>query len=122
MRELVIAVFLFLVIAAMGAVALVPWQSLFKVGVWFVTLGFLIGVPTGIIYHIQLYRVLKSHDVLPKGWIWRPTKLHSLLPKGERLRVLAWGIIGGLGFFAIVIGQFLLFASIILVQIRGTSS
>ncbi len=119
MRELLIAFILFVLIAAMGAVVLIPWQTLFKIGIWLITLGFLIGVPTGIVYHVQLYRVLKRRDTLPKGWIWRPTRLHDRLLKGERLKVLAWGITGGLGFFAIVIGQLMLFAGIILVQIQS---
>ncbi|MCP4606487.1 MAG: hypothetical protein GY847_39265 [Proteobacteria bacterium] len=119
MREILLALGLTLAIGLVSVLALAPWRILFQVSIWFVGVGFVVGVPTGFIYHMQLYRMLKPRGELPKGWIWNPIQLNSRLLPGDRGRVLPWCYIGAAGFFAIIIGFILVATSMILAQTQG---
>ncbi len=119
MRELLLVIVLIAVFAALSAVALVPWRALFYVSIFLVIIGFVVGVPTGLIYHVQLYRMLKPRDEIPRGWVWRPIKLNAKLTTRERFFVLPWCYLGAIGFFVIIVGFVLIVASMILAQSQG---
>lgn len=114
MREIALVLFLLLVLGLFGAVALIPWESLFRVGLVLALIGFAMGVPTGFIYHVLLFRALNPRAALPRGWIWSPFKLHDRLERKERFPVLLFCYVGAVGFFAIVLGQVLLVTAIVL--------
>jgi len=73
-------------------------------GLWVVAAGFALGVPTGALYHLALYRSLQRTDGLPPGWWWRPTSLHARIPQADRFHVLGWCYLGAAGFFVILVG------------------
>ena len=104
MREFFLFILITAVVAAMGAAAMVPWRDLFAGGVWLVIFGFALGLPTGIVYHVQLYRKLREVEPLPKTWFLRPIPLNKKLRPVDRGSVLPWCYIGGLGFGIIVLG------------------
>ena len=113
MKEIGIAGGIVLVIALTGALYLFPYRGLLLMGVWLVIGGFVLGVPTGLVYHIQLFRTLNPRGELPKGWIWRPIELNKKLRPYDRFRVLFWCYLGAAGFFAIVIGLIVFVVGII---------
>ena len=119
MIELAVVGGLLALFASAAAAAFVPWDVLLDAGYWLCGVGFALGVPTGVVYHVLLYRALKPRDELPHGWIWRPLELNDRLRPGERRRVLAWAWIGGAGFGVIVLGFVAIALSIVSVVTRG---
>jgi len=113
MREFLIAAAILCVLVVAALLFLVKWESLFVVGILMIVAGMVVGVPTGFVYHVQLYRTLRVKNKIAKGWVWRPFEYHKHLDRGEWRRVMPWAIAGGLGFFVIVIGQALLAAALI---------
>lgn len=113
MRELLIAAGLTCALVALAALLLVRWETLFFWGMLLVAAGMVVGVPTGFVYHVLLYRLLMRKKKLVRGWIWKPFDLHVHLDRGEKIHVMPWAYIGALGFFAIVLGQVLLASAII---------
>ena len=104
MREIGIAGSIVLVLALVGSLAIFPYRGLLITGVWMVVGGFALGVPTGFIYHVQLWRTLKPRGELPAGWVWKPIELNKKLRSYDRMRVLSWCYLGAIGFFVIIIG------------------
>jgi hypothetical protein len=79
-------------------------------GIRVVALGFALGLPTGAIYHVALYRSLRRVHALPARWWWRPVSHHDLIPDADRARVLGWCYLGAAGFLVIVLGIAIAFA------------
>ena len=119
MREALIAAGLVVALVLFAALMLLPWETLLAWGSVLVASGFGFGVPTGVVYNVLLYRVLKRRGQVPRGWIWRPFALHGELDARQRRVVLPWAFAGGLGFFAIVVGQVVLVAAIVRAGIAG---
>ena len=113
MREFLIAAAILCVLVVAALLFLVRWESLFIVGIVMIAAGIAVGVPTGFVYHVQLYRALRSRNRLARGWVWRPFQHHQHLDRRDKRRVMPWAIVGGVGFFIIVIGQALLAAGLI---------
>jgi hypothetical protein len=111
-RELLIVAGLIAALVGLAALLLVAWETLFYWGLVLVAAGMILGVPTGLVYHVLLHRVLRRRGKLRKGWIWKPFELHEHLDRRDRLGVMPWAYAGGLGFFAIVLGQVLLASAI----------
>lgn len=84
--------------------SLVPPDTLLFSGGVITGVGLAIGVPTGIAYHVALYRVLRQKGTLPRGWWLHPVPLHGGLPAERRSSVLRWFVVGGLGFAVVVLG------------------
>ena len=76
--------------------ALAPDALLFA-GFWAVAVGLGFGLPTGLVYHLELRRSLAARGSLPRRWWLRPIALHPLLPPEDSFRVLAWCRLGALG-------------------------
>lgn len=74
------------------------------IGLWMLTAGLLVGVPTGFWYHVLLYRVLSPRIALPSKWWWSPVDLHLHLTGPELSRLKPWFTIGGVGFVLSVVG------------------
>ncbi len=96
-----------------------PWETLYYNGIWVTALGFVVGVPTGFIYHIRLYQVLNPRGELPRGWYWRPLRFNTCLLPEERPSVMSWCYVGGLGFVVICIGLLMMGAGVSMAFFRG---
>ena len=84
--------------------SLVPVDALLYAGGVITLIGLATGVPTGLWYHVALYRTLRPRGPLPARWWLHPVPLHARLLREERRGVLRWFVIGGLGFGFVVIG------------------
>lgn len=100
--------------AAALAAALLPAQTLVAAGVFCAGAGLLVGVPTGLWYHVVLYRCLRPRGPLPERWWVRPVALHRQLEPEERPPVLVWFYAGGAGFLLSVLGCGLVVAGVLL--------
>jgi hypothetical protein len=96
-----------------------PWDTLYRGGIWVTAAGFLIGVPTGFIYHVRLYQVLSPRGELPKGWFWRPLRYNACLRREERNSVMSWCYVGGFGFAVICVGLLMMGAGVSMALLNG---
>ncbi len=119
MIELAVVAFVAASLIAAGAAMLLPWTTLFMLGAWVTAAGFILGVPTGVIYHVQLYRCLAPRGDLDKRWIWSPIENHVHLRPSERRRVLPWCYVGAFGFVVICLGMLLVVFGMGSVMVRG---
>jgi hypothetical protein len=81
MRELGIVAALSGFMCLLSGVWFTPWETLYYTGIWVTFAGFVLGVPTGFVYHVRLFQVLRPRGELPPGWYWRP--IRSLSPSGS---------------------------------------
>lgn len=119
MIELAVVAFVAVSLIAAGAAMLLPWTTLFVIGAWVTAAGFLLGVPTGVVYHVQLHRSLAPRGALSKRWIWNPIDNHVHLRPAERRRVLPWCYAGAAGFVVICLGMLLVVFGMGAVMVRG---
>ena len=104
MQESLIALAMVLLLVAVGwAIGSTP-EGVLWAGVWVTAVGFGIGVPTGAVYHVALYRALRAIDALPDDWWLRPIAANVLLPQASRGWVMFWCYSGAAGFAVIVLG------------------
>jgi hypothetical protein len=118
MRELGIVIAIVAVMLLMSGIWLTPWESLYRGGMVLTVVGFVIGVPTGLVYHVRLYQTLHPRGELPKGWFWRPLQHNASLRPEERRRVLSWCYIGGAGFALICLGLLTMTAGVSMALLR----
>ncbi|MBJ79786.1 MAG: hypothetical protein CMH60_00550 [Myxococcales bacterium] len=78
--------------------------TLLKSGWALMGFGLLLGVPTGVIYHIKLFRLLAEKQAPTKGWWLDPRPLHQYLTAEEVRRCVPWFYAGGAGFGFCVLG------------------
>jgi ABC-type antimicrobial peptide transport system permease subunit len=121
MLELLIVVGFVVVFAGLASLFWMTWATVAWLGFVLCAIGFIVGVPTGFLYHVRLYQALESRDLLPKGWYWRPSPLNNELTDEERKQVMPWFYIGAAGFLVIVVGILALGAAMIRVLIEGQS-
>lgn len=112
MREVFLALAIVGGLLSLGLLTTLPWDSAMSLGWWTVGAGMALGVPTGAIYHVALYRTLQPRAALPQGWIWRPLELNACLDPDERWRVMPWCYAGGLGFVLVMLGMLVLMVSL----------
>jgi len=67
-------------------------------------LGLALGVPTGLWYHVLLYRIVSAKVAVPPGWWLSPSDLHVHLTGAEQRRIRLWYGLGGIGFVLSVAG------------------
>lgn len=120
MRELGIVAATTALMCLLSGVWFTPWETLYYNGIWVTGAGFIVGVPTGFVYHVRLYRTLNPRGELPRGWYWRPLRFNARLRKGERSGVMSWCYVGGLGFAVICMGLLMMAAGVSMALIRGT--
>ncbi len=105
MPELGLVVALVVLLVAGGLLApLLSWTAVLQVGVLGVVLGLALGIPTSLVYHVKLARVLAARGELPPRWWLSPTRLHARLRGDERRAVLRWFFAGGAGFVITLAG------------------
>jgi hypothetical protein len=101
-----------LVILTVTALVAVQWMmqisfsasTLTVLGLAVLAAGIIEGIPTGLYYHIVLYRLLHPRGRLPPGWWISPSQYHVHLTEEEGRRVRRWFFLGGLGFLLCIIG------------------
>lgn len=92
---------------ALGATAMllaIAPATLLVAGFWLTLAGLAFGVPTGLLYHVELRRSLLARDRLPPRWWLRPTSLHGEIRETDRARVLGWCYAGAAGFLVSMAG------------------
>jgi len=119
MRELGIVAVVSAFMCLLSGIWFTPWETLYYGGIWVTLAGFVVGVPTGFIYHLRLFKALRPRGDLPPGWYWRPLRFNSRLRPEERVGVMAWCYVGGLGFLVICLGLILMGAGVSMALIRG---
>jgi hypothetical protein len=103
-ETLIVLVLLLLLSGAGWAALLLPWQAIAIAGAVCAGFGLLLGVPTGVFYHVRLHAELAPRGVLSARWWWNPVQFHRHLAEHERGRVMPWFYAGAIGFVLIVIG------------------
>lgn len=98
-------------VMAMTALALLPWPLLVQGGALLAAAGLLLGLPTGVAYHVQLRRELARCGVRAARWWLQPTAWHRHLDAPGQAAIRTMFRLGGagcgvvfLGCFAVVIG------------------
>jgi hypothetical protein len=115
---LVLAGVALLALAGFG-LPLLPAESLVAAGAACAALGLLLGLPTGLLYHLRLRAALRARGELPGRWWLRPVALHGRLRSAERRGVLAWFYAGGAGFGLALLGCALVVAGVLLAGFRA---
>lgn len=96
------------------ALAAVPPASLMAIGgVALLLLGLLVGLPTGLWYHIVLYRLVSARSALPSTWWLAPSSFHRQLTAAEQRRLAPWYRAGGVGFVLCLAGGLAAIASLL---------
>ena len=119
MREFGIVAVVSVLMCVLSGVWFAPWETLYYGGIWVALLGFVVGVPTGFVYHVRLFRVLNPRGELPRGWYWRPLRFNSCLRRDERTGVMTWCYLGALGFAIICLGLLIMAAGVSMALLRG---
>ncbi len=97
MLEIAIALVLLGVVAASGLLlVLAGFWPLLTTGSVLVGAGMLLGIPFGVVYHLQLYRALARRGELRRGWWLHPTALHPPVGSPERPTVMPWFYAGAI--------------------------
>jgi hypothetical protein len=105
MLELLLVIGGLVAVGMIGLVSLVMTpQVMIEFGLWVLGAGLLMGIPTGLWYHVVLYRTLARRTTLPLRWWRRPVELHPLLTPQEFRRILPWFLAGAVGFGLCVVG------------------
>jgi len=119
MRELGIVAAITSLMCLLSGVWFSDWETLYYNGIWVTAAGFLLGVPTGFVYHVRLYQVLAPRGELPSGWYWKPLRFNACLQKDERRSVMSWCYVGGFGFLVICLGLLMMGAGVSMALFRG---
>lgn len=119
MREFAIVAAVSAFMCLLSGIWFTPWETLYYGGIWVTLAGFVIGVPTGFVYHVLLFRVLQPRGELPQGWFWKPLQFNARLRREERAGVMLWCYVGAFGFVIICLGLLLMGAGVSMAVIRG---
>ncbi|WP_428261365.1 hypothetical protein [Haliangium sp.] len=96
------------VVAVLVAVAMalywIAWSWLLGFGMALTALGLLVGVPTGVLYHLRLRSALVAQDELPARWWLHTVPFHDRLEPDRRRLVMRPFYAGAAGFSAILLG------------------
>lgn len=104
MFEALIAFGVVLLLGGLALLATIPLETAMEWGSWGIAAGFVLGVPTGFIYHVLLWQELRRVGPVPRGWIWNPFAHHHRISRLAEGRVMPWAIAGAVGFVLIVLG------------------
>jgi hypothetical protein len=105
MLELLLVFGSLVAVAVIGLITVVITpQIMTEVGLWMLAGGLLVGIPTGVWYHVVLYRQLAGRTTLPSRWWRSPVELHPLLTPQEFKLVRPWFVAGAIGFVLCVVG------------------
>lgn len=107
-------------VAAVGLVVLLatvftaPVMIMLAVGA--LLLGLVVGVPTGFLYHVVLYRIVSAKIAVPRRWWLSPSALHVHLTGAEQRRIWLWYRLGGIGFVLSVVGGLAAIAGLLMAR------
>ena len=104
-----------LCVIALITVAITP-QVMIGLGFWVLAIGLLVGIPTGLWYHVTLYRQLAPRTTLPARWWRAPVELHVQLTPGELRRVRPWFLAGAVGFLLCCAGGVAAIAGLLVIK------
>ena len=106
-----------LVTLAFIAVVITP-QIMIVMGLWTLAGGLLVGIPTGLWYHVVLYRQLASRMTLPPRWWRAPVALHSHLTPLEFQRIRPWFVAGAVGFVLCCVGGVIAIICLVVIRLQ----
>ena len=105
MHELLLVLVSITGVAVIGFIAkIMTPMIMIEFGLWILAGGLLIGIPSGLWYHVMLYRALKRRMMPPAGWWRRPVELHARLSPLEFRPVRPWFVAGAAGFVLCCVG------------------
>jgi hypothetical protein len=110
---IVLAPLLLLVAFALAAM-LVPLPVIAASAATLMASGLLVGVPSGLYYHVLLRRALLRRGALPRGWYWNPQAHHDDVDLASVRTLMPWFWLGALGFGLIVLGFVVAVAALLL--------
>lgn len=110
---IVVAVVVVLVLGALAAVTF-SWETIALAGVLCALGGALLGLPTGLAYHLRLHALLAPRGLLPPRWWVSPVRYHRHLDVAERKEVMRWFYAGGVGFLLTMTGCAIMFFGLLL--------
>jgi hypothetical protein len=105
-----------LAVVTVALVGLVTPGLMTAVGLGTLLLGLVMGLPTGLWYHVILYRYVSLKVPLPRTWWLSPSELHRHLTDAEQRRIAPWYRIGGVGFVLCVLGGLAAMAGLLLAR------
>lgn len=79
-------------------------------------LGLAVGVPTGLWYHVLLYRIVSAKVAVPPRWWLSPSDLHVHLTDTEERRIRLWYGLGGTGFVLSLVGGLAAIAGLLMAR------
>ncbi|HLT34925.1 MAG TPA: hypothetical protein VK034_01535 [Enhygromyxa sp.] len=101
MFEAIVAI---LIVACLVLAAVIPPMILLWLGAAVGTIGALVGVPAGVVYHARLWRSLRAENQGTEGFWLRPHELHDRLSKQTLRPVQLWFAAGVVGFVMTLLG------------------
>lgn len=99
------------------AVVITP-QLMIALGFWMLAGGLLVGIPTGLWYHVALYRQLAPRMTLPPRWWRAPVELHQQLTPFEFSRVRPWFVAGAVGFLLCCVGGVAAIVGLLVIRLQ----
>jgi hypothetical protein len=95
---------LLVVLGAVTATALFPWQDLLETGQAIMLWAGAVGIPLELMYFGLLAWALGRSRTPPVGWYWRSFLYHDELTRFQKRLILPWFFAGALSFAAIAFG------------------
>ena len=102
-------------LAGVSAAAVTP-HLITAIGLSALCLGLVMGVPTGVWYHVVLYRYVSPKVPLPRKWWLSPAGLHRHLTAAEQRRIEPWYRIGGVGCVLCLVGGIAAIAGLLIAR------
>jgi hypothetical protein len=104
MWELLITLAILGALVGMPVLLLIPMQTAAPLFTGLIVVGMGVGVPTGVVYHVMLWRTLQAWGQSTRGLVWNPVPLHDRVPAAARGPFLVWFWIAGGAFVLVVLG------------------
>ena len=105
MHEFLLVVVSIVGVAVIGFITkMITPEIMIEFGLWILAGGLLIGLPSGVWYHVTLYRALNRRMKLPAGWWRAPVTLHAKLTPSEFQPIRPWFVAGAAGFVLCCVG------------------
>jgi len=98
------AIVALLILAVLILASLVPAMPLLWVAAATGSLGAIVGVPAGLVYHAKLWRALRAEGHPTTGMWLRPHLLHDKLSEQRLVVVQRWFAVGVVGFMLTILG------------------
>lgn len=77
---------------------MLPTSLMVELGFFGLGFGLLVGIPSGLWYHVELYRALTAKLQVPSRWWLSPTDYHLQLAHHELTKIRPWYLLGASAF------------------------